>query len=51
VADGSEAAEERLRRVLHNDPGMGVIRHLDAGYAIAEQTAREHDLRLSDRLS
>ncbi|NBV04153.1 MAG: urocanate hydratase [Cytophagia bacterium] len=51
VADGSEAAEERLRRVLHNDPGMGVIRHLDAGYAIAEQTAVEHGLRLSDRLS
>ncbi|MFM7289426.1 MAG: urocanate hydratase, partial [Bacteroidota bacterium] len=51
VADGSEAAEERLRRVLHNDPGMGVIRHLDAGYTIAEQTAREHGLGLTDRLS
>ena len=50
VADGSEAAEERLRRVLHNDPGMGVIRHLDAGYTIAEQTAVEHGLRLTDRL-
>jgi len=51
VADGTAAAEERLRRVLHNDPGMGVIRHLDAGYPIAVQTGREHGLQLTDRLA
>jgi urocanate hydratase len=49
VADGTDAADERLRRVLHNDPGMGVIRHLDAGYPIAVQTAREHGLQFHDR--
>ncbi len=32
VADGTEDADVRLRRVLHNDPGMGIIRHHDAGY-------------------
>ena len=41
VADGTDAAAKRLERVLTADPGMGVIRHADAGYAIAEQTARE----------
>ncbi|TCJ19069.1 urocanate hydratase [Flaviaesturariibacter flavus] len=46
VADGSDDAEARLRRVLRNDPGMGVIRHADAGYEIAQQTAAAHDLDL-----
>jgi urocanate hydratase len=46
VADGSEAAAERLRRVLHNDPAMGVIRHADAGYDIAIETAKNHGLLL-----
>jgi urocanate hydratase len=41
VADGSEAAERRLQRVLTSDPGMGVARHVDAGYEDAIQTARE----------
>ncbi len=45
VADGTEAAERRLRRTLHNDPGIGVARHADAGYpesrALAE-SARFH---------
>jgi urocanate hydratase len=50
VADGSEAADERLKRVLRNDPGTGVIRHLDAGYDIARQTAKEHNLDIADRL-
>jgi urocanate hydratase len=50
VADGSEAADERLKRVLRNDPGTGVIRHLDAGYEIARQTAKEHKLDIGDRL-
>jgi urocanate hydratase len=46
VADGTEEAARRLSRVLHNDPAMGVIRHADAGYDIAQQTAREHGLDL-----
>jgi urocanate hydratase len=50
VADGSEAAEERLKRVLRNDPGMGVIRHADAGYELARQTAKANNLNLSDRI-
>ena len=44
VADGSDDAAERLERVLTSDPGMGVVRHLDAGYPEAEQAAREHGL-------
>lgn len=44
VADGTEDAERRLKRVLHNDPGMGVIRHADAGYDIAKETAKENGL-------
>jgi urocanate hydratase len=46
VADGTEDAKARLSRVLHNDPAMGVIRHADAGYDIALQTAREHSLNI-----
>ncbi|WP_412518068.1 urocanate hydratase [Staphylococcus simulans] len=41
VADGSDRAEERLKRVLTTDPGMGVVRHADAGYDIAIETAKE----------
>jgi urocanate hydratase len=44
VADGTEDAAKRLKRVLHNDPAMGVIRHADAGYDIAIKTAKEHNL-------
>ena len=44
VADGTDEAHKRLSRVLRNDPGMGVIRHADAGYDIALKTAREHGL-------
>jgi urocanate hydratase len=50
VADGTDAATARLARVLRNDPGMGVIRHADAGYEIAQKTAKENGLSLSDRL-
>lgn len=50
VADGSDDAEARLKRVLRNDPGMGVIRHADAGYDIALDTARQHNLDLDSRL-
>lgn len=46
VADGTEDAAARLRRVLHNDPAMGVIRHADAGYEIAQETAKKHNLDL-----
>jgi urocanate hydratase len=44
VADGTAEAAERLERVLTTDPGMGVVRHLDAGYPEAEAAAREHGL-------
>ena len=50
VADGTDDAEQRLKRVLRNDPGMGVIRHADAGYDIAKETAKEHNLNLADRI-
>jgi urocanate hydratase len=51
VADGTREAEERLKRVLRNDPGMGVIRHADAGYELAKETARANDLDLDERIS
>jgi len=50
VADGTEDADRRLKRVLNNDPGMGVIRHMDAGYDIALDTARIHHLDIRERL-
>ena len=46
VADGTEAADKRLSRVLWNDPGTGVMRHADAGYDIAKNCAREQGLDL-----
>ncbi|MFA6277743.1 MAG: urocanate hydratase [Pedobacter sp.] len=46
VADGTEDAAIRIKRVLHNDPAMGVIRHADAGYDIAKDTLRKHRLGL-----
>jgi urocanate hydratase len=46
VADGTDAAAERLERVLTTDPGTGVMRHADAGYAEALETARAHELDL-----
>jgi urocanate hydratase len=46
VADGTEAAAKRLERVLTNDPASGVMRHADAGYAIAKQCAKEKGLKL-----
>lgn len=50
VADGTDDAAQRLARVLHNDPAMGVIRHADAGYDIAKDTARQHRLDIQTRL-
>jgi urocanate hydratase len=46
VADGTELAAAKLERVLTNDPGMGVIRHVDAGYEIAQQVAEERGVRI-----
>ncbi len=50
VADGSDDAAKRLKRVLNNDPAMGVIRHADAGYDIAVDVARKFRLDLKSRL-
>ena len=49
VADGTPLAAQKLERVLTNDPGMGVIRHVDAGYEIAERTAHERHVRVPMR--
>ena len=46
VADGTELAGEKIRRVLTNDPGMGVIRHVDAGYDLACGVAEEKGVRI-----
>ena len=46
VADGTELAAEKLERVLTSDPGMGVIRHVDAGYERAIDVARERGVRV-----
>jgi len=50
VADGTPEAAARLACVLRNDPGVGVIRHADAGYDIALDTARKHQLDIQERL-
>ena len=49
VADGTPLAAEKLRRVLTNDPGMGVIRHVDAGYDLASDVAEEKGVRIPMR--
>jgi urocanate hydratase len=46
VADGSPEAARRLERVLTTDPGMGIIRHVDAGYRRAIEFAAKHDLKI-----
>ena len=46
VADGSDEAARRLERVLTTDPGMGVVRHADAGYEDALAVAKARDVRL-----
>ncbi len=50
VADGTDDASARLSRVLRNDPGMGVIRHADAGYEIAEETLQKNGLDFKKRI-
>jgi urocanate hydratase len=49
VADGTPEAAKRLERVLTSDPGMGVIRHADAGYDIANETARTRGVHVPHR--
>jgi len=49
VADGTELAAQKLSRLLTNDPGMGVIRHVDAGYERAEEIAAERGVRIPMR--
>lgn len=49
VADGTPLAAEKLRRVLTNDPGMGVIRHVDAGYPAADAVAHERGVQIPMR--
>ncbi|MBU0506818.1 urocanate hydratase [bacterium] len=49
LVDGTERAEKCIRRVLHNDPAMGVIRHADAGYEIAQACLEKHGLDLKSR--
>ena len=46
VADGTALAAEKIERVLTNDPGMGVVRHVDAGYDRADEVARERGVRV-----
>lgn len=46
VADGTPEASRRLNRVLTNDPGLGVARHVDAGYETAEETARDKGINI-----
>ncbi|MGN6195228.1 MAG: urocanate hydratase [Ginsengibacter sp.] len=50
VADGTDDAAEKLSRVLRNDPGLGVIRHADAGYDVAKDYARKFHLDIRERL-
>ncbi|WP_183092277.1 urocanate hydratase [Nocardioides stalactiti] len=49
VADGTDLAAQKIERVLTNDPGMGVIRHVDAGYERAVEVAAERDVRIPMR--
>ena len=49
VADGSPLAAQKLARVLTNDPGMGIIRHVDAGYELAEEVAEDRGVRIPMR--
>ena len=46
VADGTALAAEKIERVLTNDPGMGIVRHVDAGYDRADEVARERGVRV-----
>ncbi|SFA91401.1 MULTISPECIES: urocanate hydratase [unclassified Bacillus (in: firmicutes)] len=49
VADGTKEAENRLERVLTSDPGMGIVRHVDAGYDLAIKAAEDHGIKIPMR--
>ena len=49
VADGTKEAAQRISRVLNSDPAMGVFRHVDAGYEIADKVADKHNLKIPMR--
>jgi urocanate hydratase len=44
LADGSQHAESCIKRVLHNDPALGIIRHSDAGYTVANDNLKKFNL-------
>jgi len=46
VADGTPEATRRLKRVLTTDPGLGIVRHADAGYQEAIEVARRHGIKM-----
>ena len=46
IGDGTELAARRLERTLKADPGMGIVRHVDAGYDLAASASRDHGLRI-----
>ena len=46
LADGTDLAAQKLARVLTNDPGMGVVRHTDAGYDLAKDVARQKHVHI-----
>ena len=46
VADGTEEAAKRLERVLTTDPGLGIARHVDAGYEQAIEAAKRHGVKI-----
>ncbi|MCH8913822.1 MAG: urocanate hydratase, partial [Planctomycetes bacterium] len=50
VADGTDAAERRLERVLTADPATGIFRHVDAGYEKAEKVANERGVKIPGRI-
>lgn len=51
VADGTDESASKLSRVLRNDPGLGIIRHADAGYDVAQDYARKFGLDIKERLA
>jgi urocanate hydratase len=46
VADGTAEAARRLERVLTTDPGLGIVRHADAGYQTAIDAAKKHGIKI-----
>ncbi len=50
VCDGTPDTDDKLKRVLRNDPGIGVIRHMDAGYEVAREEARKNNLDIAGRI-